>query len=138
MDYLKLSDFEINKLVLFKQIELGVVEELYRLNASDSVDVVKNTWDKCDGDCGVIAVMRYTNGGYNPFGGAHDYCNNPADAWPIILDNRIAIEPSGMGCILWSTNKRDEDGNLLHTTYSENPLRAAMILFLRMQEVLND
>ncbi|MDK1227499.1 phage protein NinX family protein [Cronobacter turicensis] len=65
-----------------------------------------------------------------------DYCNNPADAWPIISKHRISIEFDG-------DNSTDPQTTWCHTTnldrtigtqYQKNPLRAAMITFLMMQE----
>lgn len=61
-----------------------------------------------------------------------DPCNNPADAWPIILQSKISIfaldddewGARGYNCIIRSINP--------------NPLRAAMELFLMMKESEND
>lgn len=58
----------------------------------------------------------------------NDYCNNPADAWPIIVENRIRINP-----ILY-TKWMAEDYLEDVSSCDENPLRAAMIVFLMMQE----
>ena len=57
-----------------------------------------------------------------------DYCNNPSDAWPIIVENRISIN-----------NYEEDHWEADHTDYIDsvyhiNPLRAAMIVFLKMQE----
>ena len=63
-----------------------------------------------------------------------DYCNNPSDAWPIIIENKINM--------LWFN---DDDGDYVSCTVgessdnkflsdSDNPLRAAMICFLKMKE----
>lgn len=57
-----------------------------------------------------------------------DPCNNPADAWPIIVENRIRINP-----ILY-TKWMAEDYLENVSSCDENPLRAAMIVFLMMQE----
>lgn len=65
-----------------------------------------------------------------------DYCNNPADAWPIIADSEIDIlQNNGQDCSL-ATNSavmmmRDDD---VFICQDANPLRAAMIVFLMMQE----
>ncbi|EJS0970443.1 DUF2591 family protein [Salmonella enterica] len=77
-----------------------------------------------------------------------DYCNNPTDAWPVITGNEI--------CLL---NVYDEEDNFKSTTWTattnvdltwlgiegrgyehthKNPLRAAMIVFLQMQENTSD
>lgn len=63
---------------------------------------------------------------------AKDYCNNPADAWPIIVDNKIAIANFTDGnSASWSTK-----WGMVSNFYSEgeNPLRCAMIVFLMMKE----
>lgn len=61
-----------------------------------------------------------------------DPCNNPADAWPIITANHIGIMPfkSG-GATAWPTSV----GLLSNAQVKhENPLRAAMIVYLQMME----
>ncbi|EJC1153962.1 DUF2591 domain-containing protein [Cronobacter malonaticus] len=58
-----------------------------------------------------------------------DYCNNPADAWPIILSNRIGVVP-GTASDKWAAHYCNWDIAIADT----NPLRAAMIVFLMMQE----
>lgn len=92
MNYSEMSDFEINKAVHKVLLDLGNIKEEFRLCPQDFTDVVKNTWDKNDGDNSVIAVMRYKDSdGYNPFGGSRDYCNSWADAGPIIQENGINL-----------------------------------------------
>lgn len=62
--------------------------------------------------------------------GRKNYCNNPADAWSIIYQNGISIGIYGHG--EWGAatiNHCHIDGT--------NPLRAAMIVFLKMQESQN-
>ena len=59
----------------------------------------------------------------------YDYCNNPSDAWPIIIENRITLTPYD----------NEKDGWFATTDTSffvdhMNPLRAAMIVFLIMNE----
>lgn len=58
-----------------------------------------------------------------------DPCNNPADAWPIIEGNRISIR----NCYEGDWKAENEWGeSRFHV--SCNPLRAAMIVFLMMQD----
>ncbi|HHT1874489.1 TPA: phage protein NinX family protein [Enterobacter hormaechei] len=65
-----------------------------------------------------------------------DPCNKAADAWPIIQENRISVYPQAdyegsewlSSCI---------DSQLEVEVSDENPLRAAMIVFLMMQDVKN-
>lgn len=61
---------------------------------------------------------------------AKDYCNNPADAWPIITENRISIihlDDNEWGC------RGDGDKSSCRAINS-NALRCAMIVFLMMKE----
>ena len=59
-----------------------------------------------------------------------DYCNNPSDAWTIIMENKITI---------FSPNDTHDDSLWMAELdefhmFSDKPLRAAMIVFLMMQE----
>lgn len=71
---------------------------------------------------------------------AFDPCNKPNDAWPIIVESRIAVIPTtdnkwmSYGWRKWS-GKVDYSPRK-HFTH-ENPLRAAMICFLMMKEAEN-
>ena len=100
MDYSKMSDFDINKLV-FNSVMRG------------------RNWDR-QGK------------------GSFDYCNSPADAWPIITENRIGIIPAPETG-KWRAAHREvgEDNTPHHFRQNDNPLRAAMIVFLLMQESAN-
>ena len=65
-----------------------------------------------------------------------DPCNKPADAWPIIAERKICLafdvfaEPQDGGGWVASPAYGWESERTRH----DNPLRAAMILFLMMQE----
>ncbi|EOC1305564.1 DUF2591 domain-containing protein [Cronobacter turicensis] len=76
--------------------------------------------------------------------GRKDYCNNPSDAWPIMTENKISV--------MWMTAEKQwcawANGNLEEGCWEwsycpdeyhhdDNPLRAAMIVFLMMQESQN-
>ena len=65
-----------------------------------------------------------------------DPCNNPADAWPILLENHIAVAPYRHTLPLaWPT----AFGLVSKfTTEDANPLRAGMVTFLKMKESEND
>ena len=104
MDYSKLSDFEINKMVaeLFHNPDDtggGFGQDIY---------MVFNGLDSCSRE-------------FNP-------CNNPSDAWPIIFESEINIQfrhgadlpPMARHCDFYHVDK--------------NPLRAAMIVYLMMNE----
>lgn len=59
-----------------------------------------------------------------------DYCNNPEDAWPIIDKNRISI--INLGEDEWGA--RGVADCKSKRAIHENSLRAAMIVFLMMQD----
>lgn len=85
-------------------------------------------------NCRVHAEIMQISG-LNSFK-AKDYCNNPYDAWPIIVKYEIdVIQNNGQDCPL-ATNSavmmfRGDD---VFICQHENPLRAAMIVFLMMNE----
>ncbi|HGM5304212.1 TPA: phage protein NinX family protein [Serratia marcescens] len=64
--------------------------------------------------------------------GEFDPCNNPADAWPIIAANEIGVAPRKSS----NTYAWDLSGGMLKGIkhVDDNPLRAAMIVFLLMKE----
>lgn len=64
-----------------------------------------------------------------------DPCNNPEDAEPIIIENRIGTIPAPDNG-LWKAAHRKigNDDAPYHFTQNKNPLRAAMIVFLKMNE----
>ena len=110
MDYSTLSDFEINKAVAES---LGV----------DHVVMVFGL-----GDDALHAVFTA------PFRGVKiDYCNNPADAWPIIAENKISLSFDDI-YMVWNAYDTlgDHRGRALYS--NTNPLRAAMIVYLMMNE----
>lgn len=112
MNYEEMSDLQINLLVA---------------NAI-GVDAAENS---------VVAFGAVSHEGGNVVSviGVVDYCNNPSDAWPIIIGNCIVVTPcagGSDGCVeIYHAHKNsisiDFDSN-------EKALRAAMIVFLMMQE----
>lgn len=64
-----------------------------------------------------------------------DYCNNPSDAWPIMRDCLIGVSPDedGVTCHFYGDWTASAFCSQLSYTH-KNPLRAAMIVFLMMQE----
>lgn len=108
MDYSKLSDFEINKRVLLAS---AFVKPLGYPHNADGRSVGRPN--------GVDYIW-------------YDFCNNPADAFPIIEANRISLRNRYEGD--WKAE--NEWGNS-HFHISRNPLRSAMIVFLKMQESKN-
>ena len=58
-----------------------------------------------------------------------DYCNNPADAWPIIQKYKISLQYEYM-MGSWSADC------VTHSILDDSPLKAAMLCFLEME--IND
>lgn len=110
MNYEQVSDFEINK----------AVAEALGYDAG---------W-KAAG-CAAIGIAEGS-----AFGRYVDYCNDPADAWPVILENEIAtIPPVSNGTCGWKAERfYPQNCGTIFDWIDKNPLRAAMIVFLMMQE----
>ncbi|EEU9523908.1 DUF2591 domain-containing protein [Escherichia coli] len=125
MDYSQLSDFEIN-VAVFEAIHNGSPD--YKEGENGDMVFVSFEGDIVNGDAVEVEVER---GSFNP-------CANPADAEPIIVENRIGIIPAPENG-LWKAAHRKvgSDSTPYHMTQDENPLRAAMIVFLMMQDANN-
>lgn len=118
-NYEKMSDFEVNAAVS--------MHVLWKNHRCEEVD--------CNDKTGVVSWADGANWHeFNP-------CNNPSDAWPIILEYQISIakyewiekwDAHGGGVCV------DYDHCIISNSdcsYSnKNPLRAAMVVFLMMQE----
>lgn len=110
-DYSKMSDFEINKAVAEL---LGL--ELSSDHNGDYVGIVRRS---------IGSRPNYIN---------VNYCNNPSDAWPVVLGNRISLRPDDMyeeapHSGYWRAD--NEAGNHCH---HEKPFRAAMTVYLMMKD----
>ena len=106
MNYEQMSDFDINRLVAINRggYQGHVAHMQYGVKESDK------------DSSGMFHFER-------------DYCNNPSDAWPIIVANRINVYASeGPDFMPWMAGC----GGFMVS--NKNPLRAAMIVFLMMQE----
>ena len=105
MNYENMSDFEINAAVS--------MHALWKNRHCEEVD--------CNDKTGVVSWADGANWHeFNP-------CNDPSDAWPIIVESKIDIQ------------HRDGFGtpcarNCEHMCAHKNPLRAAMIVFLMMRD----
>lgn len=74
-----------------------------------------------------------------------DYCNNPADAMPIVIENKITVMHDSIGNT-WCAHAgsvMDDCGwdykiTPVHYADSDNYYRAAMICFLMMKEAENE
>lgn len=110
-DYSKMSDFDISKMVL---IALG-----YKPAYEDEscISFLSSNERKDVGDGG---VKRFK----------FDPCNNPADAWPIIAENKINIDFRD-SLKAGPMAKMSRDNGIY--AVDKNPLRAAMIAFLMMK-----
>ncbi|HAJ4242160.1 TPA: DUF2591 domain-containing protein [Escherichia coli] len=111
MDYSQLSDFEINK-----RVAKAICSE-FSINP--------------------INREIYAKGGKERF----NPCNNPADAWPIIIENRIAIIPDTAAGEWVAFNEFTlYEGDWMfasdptHHSNGKKPLRCAMETFLMMQD----
>lgn len=110
MDYSKLSDQQINAAVAKKFPERFMFDD-------------EGNPYSLEPDC----AATYTGSDFDEV--EFDPCNNPADAWPIILCNRITLMPASKGD-KWMAQAFDH----AIADVSTNPLRSAMIVFLMMQE----
>ncbi len=115
MDYSKMSDQEINAAV---------------------ARVAGIHFDEC-GPCYFDYSMTgspYSDG--EPIRIDFDPCNNAADAWPIITENKISIilDNPTMPCA--TANARDlfDDADPIVSVVYDKPLRAAMLVYLQLQE----
>ncbi|EES4369286.1 DUF2591 domain-containing protein [Escherichia coli] len=131
MDYSQLSDFEIN-VAVFEAIHNGSPD--YKEGENGAMVFISFEGDIVNGDAVEVEVER---GSFNP-------CANPADAWPIITENKIST--------MWMTAEKEwcawSGGDLEEGCWEwenipdycfcgESPLRAAMIVFLMMQDANN-
>ncbi|AUR81448.1 NinX [Vibrio phage 1.005.O._10N.286.48.F2] len=84
------------------------------------------------GDCSFYHCGVDGNGYYEQ--AVLDYCNNPSDAWTIIVENKINIE--WRDSLKLHPLAKGTGGNACHWS-DKNPLRAAMICFLKMKDAEN-
>lgn len=111
-NYEEMSDFEINRAVA---LIVGV-------SFNDDGDPVRFV------ECDTGAYADFNEIDFDP-------CNNPADAEPIIIENRIGTIPApDNGSWEAAYRKVGNDDTPYHFTQDKNPLRAAMIVFLKMNE----
>ena len=115
MDYSKLSDLDINKMVA-NSLNLSIFSEC-------------DNW---------ISVIKVSDNACRT--GKFDPCNNPSDAWPIIVENKISIycymDERDESLYEWEALSFDELNKTKgeFSGHPENPLRAAMIVYLMMNE----
>lgn len=113
MNYEDMTDFEINALI------------------------AKYTgFNLCKGQHYKPGVAHWSEGECKMF----DACNNPSDAWPIIQSAKISIEYDKSSDV-WAAHQGDyllneyiADCGYRYQHEGKNPLRAAMIVYLMMNE----
>lgn len=126
-DYSKMSDFEIDKAVadalgIDYEIAIMFVSPVDKINGNHVEEYVRKKITSNEKHWRRFSPTRIPN-----------------DAWPIIVANNIdIIQDNGHGCAL-ATNSAIQmfQGDDVHIFQDENPLRAAMIVFLMMQESKN-
>ncbi|MRT01930.1 phage protein NinX family protein [Ewingella americana] len=107
-DYSTMDDLEINQRVFFWRN--GEIKEC------------KGLAKVADGHISYLTTLGYVR---------FDPCNNPADAWPIILENKINIDHRDTfkaGPMASMSGRKDI------YAVDKNPLRASMIVFLMMKD----
>ncbi|WP_387468368.1 DUF2591 domain-containing protein [Photorhabdus sp. RM323S] len=117
--YSELSDFEINKLVLIQQYKESFAE-IINIRQRNHVFRVFHRQ--------VMADVKFQDESDFSEIGPFDYCNDCADAMPIVIKNKISLVYVND---FWSVRQYH---NACIEVNDENPLRAAMIVFLMMSE----
>lgn len=132
-DYASMSDFEINAAV-FEVLHGGAPD--YKEGDGGAMILISYEGDVVGGDAVEMEVER---GLFNP-------CNNPADAWPIIIGQKLSLinaDDEWLCVPDYATvdGVAGEDIQKIYFSYGyvdANPLRCAMIVFLMMKESEND
>lgn len=123
MDYSKMTDFEINCAVARAAGLDGMM--FFDVDSSFCHGPVWNVPSGITEDG--INISRG-----NPF----TPCTTAADAWPVITEKRIMLNPYCADDLWKCEAPCSSDGFMTTyaTAYNKNPLRAAMIVYLMMQE----
>lgn len=112
-NYAEMSDFEINKMAALALGESPFISQCINFGCGESPVPVGF------GNC-----MRNV-----------DYCNNWADAGPVILENKIGIETTALSSEWMARTRSTNMSNMMfRCSKHKNPLRAAMIVFLMMKD----
>ena len=106
------SDFEMN---------LCVAQIIF---TDSEYDVIKQSME----------VVKFQNGNGKGTCHAFDPCNKPADAMPIVIEYGISIMANWGRDGEWAATYRLS----IYAENNENPLRAAMEIFLMMKEAENE
>ena len=114
-NYTEMSDFEINGIISMHMNGFSWVEFV---DGDDRHVKCGNDWSP---GFYVVAVI--------------DYCNNWADAGPVMLENKIGIETTSLSCEWMARTCSTNMSNMMfRCSKHKNPLRAAMIVFLMMKD----
>ncbi|MGJ7308125.1 phage protein NinX family protein [Morganella morganii] len=114
------SDFEINKAVAERYLPCD-----YRYNESDKIVELIGVDLSCEFGSSIDIEKEHVYGKFDP-------CNNPADAMPIIIENKITVAYDHLNGE-WCAYSGSEIA-----AHSDNYYRAAMICFLMMKEAENE
>lgn len=109
-------------------------EDMSDLEINKAVALIVGATFNDDGE--PVRFIECDAGAYADFNEIEfDPCNNPEDAEPIIIENRIGTIPAPDNG-LWKAAHRKigNDDTPYHFTQDKNPLRAAMIVLLKMNE----
>ncbi|AWK42620.1 DUF2591 domain-containing protein [Photorhabdus laumondii subsp. laumondii] len=117
--YSELSDFEINKLVLIQESKESLAE-IINIRQRNHVFRIFHRQ--------VIADVKFKDESDFSEIGPFDFCNNPSDAWNIIVKNKISLVYVND---FWSARQYH---NACIEVNDKNPLKAAMIVFLMMSK----
>lgn len=103
-----------------------------QINSAVGMSFGENVGEPVNGNQLVNIDAQYLCSSFDP-------CNNPADAWPIIVENGINIFtdmiPHGLrGQARVSVIDDGRIGSECLIAKAKNPLRAAMIVFLMMKD----
>lgn len=114
MNYAEMSDFDINRAVF---IATGIDYE-----------------DISDVPIGGGSAIAFGDGCKWR---EYDFCNNPADMWPLIVRQKISLSMDGCLPCAYKDEIYDSSGLTVGSDYffeHTNPLRAAAIVYLMMKE----
>ncbi|AUS01391.1 NinX [Vibrio phage 1.284.A._10N.286.55.A5] len=111
MNYEDMSDFEINSKVAMR---LG-------RSVSSEHECIKT------GACFILTSLAGVRVEFNP-------CNNPSDAWFIIASNDINLSKHKADDYWFAFVRAEDLGVSEFKCKDNNPLRAAMICFLKMKD----
>ncbi|MEM8049896.1 DUF2591 family protein, partial [Morganella morganii] len=121
------SDFEINKLIARLNDGIHIDDEITDIDCYIQSQSSPSSVLSCNGH---ISYLIY------------DFCNNPSDAMPIIIENGISLFAPGLSD-MWTAEYVDYETDREYGVYNyeainKNPYRAAMEVFLMMKEAENE